>query len=327
MLQESVLGLLRKLGQQMHATNMELESLLGLIKASSPYARQHTTAERVCYAGTLTQLMHHFCKAGGEDNRKLTFRALDQLAAPVRKRRQQESHLASGRVGMTSDTSRVRLCYINKQVTAFLAAHPEANKVAIDNKRREFAVMWRDLPPAERALETIRFQEAEIQDDQDAGPAPDPVNPLGTHGPPPGLDGQRWPVAESNLKDLLRNVPLPSNGIGVRNRALAARQRHCNECFVTNQQAIPDSEKFTLRRSCWQAHPGVCVSRDRCHFSATHRLHACLVVFGKKVCKPGQFVLFRARGQAGVSVDDVVAKAALGKANLGRKLEKKRASG
>ena len=75
------------LGRHCRATNMQLENLLNVIKAAVPATRQKPTAERVCYAGVLAQVMKSHIDQTGVDPRKVSRAVVEQAGAPLKSKR------------------------------------------------------------------------------------------------------------------------------------------------------------------------------------------------------------------------------------------------
>ena len=81
---EKLLSLIKRVGRRGKVTNMQLENLLALIKASTPATKgQYPPAERHLALGHLTQLMAQHLESGNDDVRKMGLRDLIKLGVPL----------------------------------------------------------------------------------------------------------------------------------------------------------------------------------------------------------------------------------------------------
>ena len=70
------------LGRHCRSINIQLGSLLNVIKAAVPAVRQYYTAEQVCYPGVLARVMKSHIDQTGVDPRKVSRAVVDQEGAP-----------------------------------------------------------------------------------------------------------------------------------------------------------------------------------------------------------------------------------------------------
>ena len=95
--------MLQALAEVGHTTNMHLESLLNVIKCSTPFNKHKPTAERTCNAGVLAQMMSKHLDSGGADNRgKMKRKEMLVRRLPIRAARRVGSKKNEAQPGPTS---------------------------------------------------------------------------------------------------------------------------------------------------------------------------------------------------------------------------------
>ncbi|CAK0874208.1 unnamed protein product [Prorocentrum cordatum] len=123
-------GMSRRAG----ATNMGLERLLNLITKSAPSQVRRPVAERVVYAGALTQFQQRYLQVGFQDRRGHEKRAdLVRRGVPI---------AATAKSRSAGSGSRVHVSYGNMLLAQWLADHPEATEREIREQQSKCMSAW-----------------------------------------------------------------------------------------------------------------------------------------------------------------------------------------
>ena len=157
-----VVPLIGKLAKQSPCTNMGLEGLLSQIKASVPTSqRRRPTAERLAFAGYLTQLLQRHKSHGHEDCRRPVSREelLETnvpIAAAAKRRRTDTGAPAAVRWHLRYANER------HAESLATLATLPTPAQAA--QRRKAFVKEWARLPDAGKAEFPARWTNVEQQE-------------------------------------------------------------------------------------------------------------------------------------------------------------------
>ena len=233
-------SLLLDLFQTCKATNMQLENLLAKVKQSVPFSRTKAHAEKLMFAGHITQLMQDHTDRKGIDPRS-SHRAkhvLDGAGGALKAPRKRVKKLSL----KTQETSRClrgkRIRFINAQVHAAGPANQAARREAF----RAAAKRWHE---ARGGL---------ASDDEPDLPLPDPCDARQERY---DFSGE-WPLREDVLHSFYQREGHASISI---NKASQLRWSHRNDVFVPASSMIPEDQVFVHRFSCQERHPGLCYTR------------------------------------------------------------------
>ena len=126
---------------------MELEELLNKIKGASRHARRNPTAERLCAAGTLSQMMHYHRAKGKRDLRgKPVAKSLVKDGVPVLANKQR-----SAAQPKRQSTPRPHLGWANKKFAEWFSLNPDASVDARIAAKSDICKLWKALSPEEQA--------------------------------------------------------------------------------------------------------------------------------------------------------------------------------
>ena len=245
------------------STNMELESLLARAKASVPYSKRAPLSEKIVYNSFLNELMQDHIRRGRADSRGQESRTtLLERGVPLRQIR---------KVGAPHSHSRWMFVMFHR----WKALHPCASREDAAQEYRAIVARWASMPDAERADEISRlpvqwhvpeFESVELVDEESAPPEgfaaepadQDAVNEMFDFG------DSDWPVRAEIVRSFLelQQEPGQASCAGAARKSLAARQNAVPGMIVYEQADIPDSRRYTIRRSCSEMHPGICAWAD-----------------------------------------------------------------
>ena len=149
-------SLLMDLYQTCMATNMPLENLLAKVKQSVPGTRSKVQADKLMFAGHLTQMMQdHTDRCGSDPRSALRARStLSKWGVPLKvsnrahnRLKRQNNHKVTGKMRKARDIERAaqksrRLRFINRRV----AAQPHLSREEKADAFRDASIEWRTAP-------------------------------------------------------------------------------------------------------------------------------------------------------------------------------------
>ena len=171
------------------------------------------------------------------------------------------------------------------------AFHPSASCDDEAQELRELVARWTSMPDSEKADEISRLpvqwgvpepESGELADEESALPEgfaaetvePDEIFDCGDSD---------WPVRAEVVRSFLEKEVGRASVAGVARKSLEVRQKAVSELIVYDQDDIPDSRRYSIRRSCSEMHPGICAWADRdIYWSALKLARNFEVCFGQE---------------------------------------------
>ena len=264
------------------STNMELECLLSRVKSSVPYSKRAPLSEKIVYNSFLNELMRDHIMRGRADSRGQERRTtLLQRGVPLRQ---------IPKVRATRIDGRWRFVMFNR----WKALHPCASREDEAQEFRAIVARWASMPDAERADEISRLpvqwhvpecESVELVDEESVPPegfaaehvGQDDINEIFDFG------DNNWPVRAEVVGSFLEQELGQASEAGVARKSFEARRKAVSGMIVYDQADIPDSRRYSIRRSCSEMHPGICAWADRdIYWSALKLARNFEVCFGQE---------------------------------------------